>query len=128
MTRFRLIGISDDVTKCDCCGRQNLKKTIVLSDSLDLFPGSDEIFYYGQDCAQTALKFSKYYTKKQMIQKALDAGQTVKIAQCRQLLVDREVIVTQGRFCLPCETCLEPEIQRSNVIKKYPCFADSSDI
>lgn len=40
-----LIGITDNVNTCECCGKTNLKKTFVVFDcelSLE--------FYYGSDC------------------------------------------------------------------------------
>ena len=49
---FKILGITDDVTTCDCCGKTNLKKTVVLDN------GSETVFY-GVDCAATALRGTK---------------------------------------------------------------------
>jgi hypothetical protein len=45
---MKIIGINDDVTTCECCGRSNLKCTVVLSN------GESEV-HYGRDCAAKAL-------------------------------------------------------------------------
>ena len=48
MAAFKLLGINDEVTTCECCGKPNLKCTVVL--------GTDggEV-RYGRDCAARAL-------------------------------------------------------------------------
>lgn len=45
---FKLLGVNDEVTTCECCGKSNLKCTVVL--------GTDggEV-RYGRDCAARAL-------------------------------------------------------------------------
>jgi hypothetical protein len=43
---FRVLGITDEVTECDCCGRQNLKATVVLR-----FDNDTENRHYGRTCA-----------------------------------------------------------------------------
>lgn len=48
---LRIIGISDEVTTCECCGRTNLKKTVVLTD------GEGEK-RYGSECAAKAMRKS----------------------------------------------------------------------
>lgn len=45
---MKIIGLSDTFTTCDCCGRKNLKKTIVLDSE-------GAILYYGTSCASVAL-------------------------------------------------------------------------
>lgn len=45
---MKVLGISDEVTTCECCGRQNLKRTVVLGSE-------DGQRYYGTDCAAAAL-------------------------------------------------------------------------
>jgi hypothetical protein len=45
----KLLGISDDQTVCDCCGKRNLKRTAVI----ELADGS--IVHYGRDCAAREL-------------------------------------------------------------------------
>lgn len=45
---WKLLGINDDVTTCECCGKSNLKCTVVLTN------GDGEVCY-GRDCAARAL-------------------------------------------------------------------------
>ena len=125
---FRIISLSDTVTKCDCCGKSNLKKTVVLTESESNFPGSDEVQYFGQSCAQTALRNSgaKGYrnerTTKEMNTLASLASTELKKAQCKELIDTRKVVVIAGCFCLVTQTCLSRDEQRSNLIEMYQCF------
>jgi hypothetical protein len=50
MTVYRVLGTTDERTTCDCCGRTNLKATVVLVPS----DGGPDVFY-GSDCAARAL-------------------------------------------------------------------------
>lgn len=45
---YRILGINDDVTTCECCGKSNLKKTVVLGSD------SGEV-HFGVDCAARAM-------------------------------------------------------------------------
>lgn len=47
-TTAKLLGIDESVTRCDCCGRSNLKLTVVLDVG-------GEVVHYGRDCAGAAL-------------------------------------------------------------------------
>lgn len=49
---FKVLGLSDDVTTCDCCGKTNLKKTVVLDNG-------EATVFYGVDCAATVLRGTK---------------------------------------------------------------------
>ncbi len=46
---MKVLGINDEVTTCDCCGKTNLKKTVVLARE------TDEV-RYGVSCAAKALR------------------------------------------------------------------------
>jgi hypothetical protein len=46
----KVVLITDSVNECDCCGKQNLKKTYLVSDSET---GSE--FYYGSTCVKRNL-------------------------------------------------------------------------
>jgi hypothetical protein len=54
--KFKVLGISDDVTECHCCGKVNLKRTVIL-DVLDADGGVMDTVHYGRDCAAVALRF-----------------------------------------------------------------------
>ena len=55
--RFRLLGICDDVTACDCCGKSDLKCTMALEE-LDADGNAVGEVYYGRDCGARALGWS----------------------------------------------------------------------
>jgi len=47
---YKMIGITDEVTSCDCCGRTDLKRTIVLERAED-----GVIVYFGSQCGARAI-------------------------------------------------------------------------
>lgn len=47
---YKMIGITDEVTSCDCCGRTDLKRTIVLERQED-----GVIVYFGSQCGARAV-------------------------------------------------------------------------
>lgn len=48
MSNWKILGKNDEVTTCECCGKSNLKLTVVMTD------GEREV-RYGRDCAARAL-------------------------------------------------------------------------
>ena len=48
-SNFTLLGITDECTSCDCCGKSGLKCTMALVD------GNGAQVYYGRDCGARAL-------------------------------------------------------------------------
>lgn len=48
-TNYKLLGINDDVTTCECCGKSDLKCTVVMTN------GEGEV-HYGRQCAARALR------------------------------------------------------------------------
>lgn len=46
---MKILGINDEVTTCECCGRSGLKRTVVLST------GEGEV-RYGSECAAKAMR------------------------------------------------------------------------
>lgn len=55
MATFKILGLTDEITTCDCCGRVNLKATVAL-DRCDV-EGNEtgDIVHYGRDCAAKAI-------------------------------------------------------------------------
>ena len=49
-TEIRILGVSDEVPTCDCCGKTNLKKTIVIEIDGD-------VQYWGTECAKQVYRF-----------------------------------------------------------------------
>lgn len=56
---FTVEGITDERTTCDCCGKSNLKRTVVLRPA----DGGEHVFY-GVTCAAYALRVPGKYTAK----------------------------------------------------------------
>ena len=50
--KLRIIGYTDSVTECDCCGKKELKGTFVMANECD-----DEM-YYGRVCGAKAAGWS----------------------------------------------------------------------
>lgn len=46
---FKVLGLTDSVTDCDCCGKRGLKCTVALESE------HSGVVYYGRDCAGMAL-------------------------------------------------------------------------
>lgn len=57
-TNARLLGITDEVTTCDCCGKTNLKRTLAIS--LD---GESDAVHFGSTCGAQALAGRGYKLK-----------------------------------------------------------------
>lgn len=49
MNRYTFEGVTDEVSTCDCCGREGLKRVIALSEE-------GVVSYYGTTCASHLLK------------------------------------------------------------------------
>jgi len=52
---FRILGTSDEVTSCDCCGKVGLKSTVALVE-LDADGSESEPLYFGCTCAARAMR------------------------------------------------------------------------
>lgn len=52
--RVEYFGITDECDTCECCGKTNLKKAVMLF-ILDEDGNRDELVYYGTTCAAKAL-------------------------------------------------------------------------
>jgi hypothetical protein len=59
--KLKTVGVTDEFTSCCCCGKQNLKKTVVMQDS------DGNYSFFGTTCAYDASRNhfqSKNKTKK----------------------------------------------------------------
>jgi hypothetical protein len=77
------LGVSDDVTTCECCGRTNLRRTVALA-----FAG--ETRRYGTACAAKALSFN--YSKKEIVRLAEKAQ---KVAD-EEAALDASYLASRG--------------------------------
>lgn len=82
MKKWTIQGVTDEVTSCDCCGRQDLKRTVAL-----LGEDGDEVFF-GTECAAKALELPAADVRKQS-RKAQDARQR-KAEAARRKAADEE--------------------------------------
>jgi hypothetical protein len=48
----KVLGTTDTITSCECCGRKNLKKTVAIS-----IDDADPV-YFGTSCAARAVKWT----------------------------------------------------------------------
>jgi hypothetical protein len=55
---FKVVGIVDEVTTCECCGKSDLKKTVALMDE------EGNVQYFGTICAGKKLGYKKEVAKK----------------------------------------------------------------
>lgn len=59
---MKILGITDETTTCECCGKTNLKKTVVLETE----DGGE--LRYGTDCAARALLGKKSSSNRKTIE------------------------------------------------------------
>lgn len=67
---FKMLGISNDVDSCECCGRTGLRKTIILG-KLDPDGSVTDVLHFGTSCAGKALAIKA--TKAAIERMATDA-------------------------------------------------------
>lgn len=65
---FVFLGITDEITVCDCCGKSNLKSTVV-------FDVAGDIVHYGSTCAarHTGRKLTIWVSEKKAKDEAIRA-------------------------------------------------------
>jgi ribosome-binding protein aMBF1 (putative translation factor) len=56
-TTLKILGITDERTACECCGRDNLKKTVALDKD-------GVVVYFGTECAAKAMGRTKVQVEK----------------------------------------------------------------
>ena len=72
-----IVGITDEVSTCDCCGRQNLKRTVAIRDAFG------EVSYYGTTCAADVLKRTAKDVDREA--KAVQARKDAEAAEARRV-------------------------------------------
>ena len=94
-TITHILGISDERTDCECCGRSNLKRTIVLS--IRTANGDESVVYYGTDCARRTLGLSAKRAREAVEIAQLAAALAAVIAALRARPDARDVAVRTAR-------------------------------
>lgn len=77
---IKVLGVTDERTECECCGRSGLKRTVALSISDD---SDTRVAYYGTDCAHRSLGVSKKVVAEALEASELAAKLTRGIAALR---------------------------------------------
>ncbi len=63
MNSMKVLGISDERTTCECCGRTNLKSTVVIENI-----ETHQIVYWGSTCATKVNRLLKGSIKAAQVQ------------------------------------------------------------
>lgn len=74
---YKFLGISDERLTCECCGRENLKRTVAV-----LFQDSQEVLYFGTSCAARALSLTSKEVERSA--KGAQAQKEAAEAEARQ--------------------------------------------
>lgn len=61
--KMRILGINDDVTTCECCGKTNLKCTVVLETN------AGGQVHFGRQCAAKAMLGNKKASSVSQVEK-----------------------------------------------------------
>jgi hypothetical protein len=72
---FKLLGIVDEVTTCDCCGKTRLARTVAMERE------DGEVVHYGTTCAARALTGSRNAKTGELIW-----GRALMIQRCKHIL------------------------------------------
>src|SRR5690606_5631667 len=83
---FKVLGITDEITACDCCGKKNLKCTVAVETE------DGEVVYYGRDCAGAAVTGRKTAANTAAITKYAQMVQ-----KCRNVLPVVLAAIESGR-------------------------------
>lgn len=59
-TTYTAIGTTDENTTCDCCGKPNLKMTVVLRDD------EGDFHFFGRSCAARATGWKTAYLNREI--------------------------------------------------------------
>jgi hypothetical protein len=95
MAAFKILGTTQDVETCNCCGRTGLKKTVELGE-LDADGAVYGVVHYGVDCAAAALGYSKRGGKTAVENKVLNLTVEFRKAVCSDEILGR--FVKQASF------------------------------
>jgi hypothetical protein len=84
MVTYKIKGISDDQTECDCCGRKGLKRTVAL-EVFEQGESTLEVIRVGVDCASVLISRTGKPKSARVIKKEAEALKTHE-ERCKELL------------------------------------------
>jgi hypothetical protein len=98
MTSVKILGTSGDVTMCEACGKQDLKKTVAID--ID-----GEVHYYGCDCASRVIGWSaadiakaQAKSDKEAVQRKRDADRRLRTRyEAHPAYIKASELTAQGR-------------------------------
>lgn len=73
---FKIIGFTDKVNECDCCGKTELKGTYCIS-----IEGNE--FYYGSTCSSNTIKVSSDEIKKKVKKIELEKNIEILVSEAK---------------------------------------------
>lgn len=82
---FKILGITDERTACECCGKTGLKKTVALDKD-------GVVVYFGTDCAALALMGRKTAGNRKAVETKAAA-----IDLARRLVAKGHTLTDAGR-------------------------------
>lgn len=80
MKKYQFVGSTDEKTQCELCGKEELKKTVILKDE------NGEIGYYGVCCASVLLGKKSDEFKKE-----------IQLSECKKPDFRCEIIMICGK-------------------------------
>lgn len=102
---YEFVGTTDEVTTCGCCGRDNLKMTIVLRP----FDGGDFV-HFGSQCGAKALSWS-----------VKEVNTTAKDA-----IKERRKAINAAQFNHPLHSVINKEIEQCNGVTPRMPYSERS--
>lgn len=80
--RFTIEGVTDQVDTCECCGRQDLKRAVALSDE------HGEVVFMGVVCAAAAMRLPADAVRTGA--KSAQAAKDAEVAKAKAAKADEE--------------------------------------
>lgn len=112
---YKILGITDAVSTCDCCGKKNLKRAVELEN-----PEGDIVFF-GSDCAGAAL----YGRKDRKNGQAAELRARV-VAKCRAALPTVLAMIADGKDMIEVSKALTPVLGAGRNVT-FGTFSDTGN-
>ena len=109
-TEFKIIGFTDKVNECDCCGKTELKGTYCIS-----IDGNE--FYYGSTCASNTINVSSDEIKKEVKKIELEKNIDVLVADAKSEYSKRNAL----------KLALKKGFDKVDFFLKYGKVSDEND-
>lgn len=95
MTRkYTILGTSDEVTTCDCCGKKNLRSTVALEAT----DGSGDV-HFGRVCAARALEWGDTPDDGRRVQRAAERREEARRETAERAAYEANVAAMRQYVC-----------------------------